>query len=171
MAEEVKGAENDLAAQLEAERQARLAVEDKLAITEVEKENYKTVALKRKGKLENDDNFFGDNDEADVEKVIGSKVAQTQKEREIARQIEIEKQARLKAESALAEVLRANDNKPTDGVGASSGGGQTVGDSIFSDAQVDALKQRWTIRGFSEEQQVRMLEQEKKNALARRQMI
>lgn len=167
MAEEVKGVE-DLSVQLEAERQLRIELEDKLAVASVEKDNYKIVALKRKGKLENDENFFGDNDEKDIEASVAKQIAQTQREREVSRQIESEKLLRLKAESALAEVLRAKDNKPAGSVGGSSGGGQEVADGVFSENQIASLENKWTRMGFSEEQKKRMLDTEKKNALARR---
>lgn len=166
--EENKSTEVDLAVQLESERQARLAVEDRLAIAEVEKDNYKTVALKRKGKLDNDDNFFGENDEADIERVIGGKVAQTQREREIAREIDTAKNEARKANEKLAEVLRAKDMKPDAGIGAAAGGGQEVKDGIFSAAQEAEMKTRWTKRGYSEEAQTRMLDSEKKSVLSRR---
>lgn len=171
MAEEVKGAEGqlDLSAQLDAERQARQAAEERAAIAEVKANNWEVVGMKRKGKLEGDENFFGeDKDVDDVKKMIDGKVAQTQRELEIARQIESEKQLRIKAEGKLSEVLRAQDNKPAGAVGASSGGGQKVEDGVFSETQIASLENKWTRMGFNEEQKKRMLETEKKNALARR---
>lgn len=171
MAEE-NGAEGavDLSAQLETERQARLAAEDRAAIAEAKSDNYKVVALKRKGKLDNDVDFFGDKDEADIEKVIDANVAQTQREREAQRKVEAAERAAKIANDKLAEVIRAQDNKPAGSVGASSGGGQEVKDGIFSEAQEANMKSVWTHRGYSEEAQKRMLETEKKNALARRQL-
>ncbi len=169
MAEENTGA--DLAAQLEAANTARQEAEDRAAVLATERDNYKVVALKRKGKLEDDTNFFGDHDEADVEKLIGEKTTMVQKEREATRKLEAAEAARLKAEGALAEVLRAKDNVPGASVGAAAGGGQAVGDAIFSDAQVGALQNKWTRMGFSEEAQKRMLETEKKSALARKSVV
>ncbi len=169
MAEEVKGAEVDLAAQLEAERQARIAAEERATLAEVKATNWEQVGLKRKGKLEGDESFFGeDRDVDDVKRLIDGKVAQTQKEFEISRQIDAEKRRAEKAESALAEVLRAKDNKPEGALGASSSGGQEVKDSVFSENQLAGLTAKWTKMGFNEEAQKRMLEQEKKAALARR---
>lgn len=168
MTDEVKGAEVDLVAQLETERIARQEAEDRLASTSVERDNYKTVALKRKGKLEDDEKFFGDNDEADVERIVADKVKQTQSERENARRIEKAEAEARAANEKLTEIIRAQDNKPAGVIGTSAGGGQVVADGIFSQAQEAAMKQRWTIRGYSEEAQTRMLEVEKKNALSRR---
>ncbi len=173
MAEEVNGADGaaDLSAQLETERQARILAEEQTKIAKVEAENWKQVGLRRKGKLEGDESFFGDNDVDDIEKVINGKVAQTQRELEIARQIESEKQARLKAEEKLAEVLRAKDNTPPAPTSGADGGDQKVPDGVFSEAQVANFTAVWTKRGYSEDMQKRMLETEKKNALARRNTV
>lgn len=153
---------------LVAEQSARVTLEDRLAVIEVEKENYKTVALKRKGKLENDDNFFGEHDEQDIEKKVASDAERIKAELEAARKLQESEARSAKLERDLSEIKTALDHKPASGLGASSGGGQEVKDSVFSEAQETALKQRWTSRGFNEDQQKRMLETEKRNALARR---
>lgn len=156
--------------QLLAESQSRIAaLEDQSAVLQVERDNYKVVALKRKGKLENDENFFADHDEKDVEQQVSDAAKRVQQEREATRALEIERARATKLETDLAELKKAIDNKPAGSLGAGgSGDGQEVKDNVFSEAQETTLKQRWTSRGYSEEQQKRMLETEKRNALARR---
>lgn len=158
----------DLAAQLEVERIARQQAEDRARVAEEVGNTWKDVGLRRKGKLEGDDNFFGDHDVQDVEKVVEQKRLATLKDIETQRAIETEKARALAAEKKLEEVLRAKDLKPESGVGSASGGGQEVKDGIFSAAQEADMKARWTHRGYTPEQQARMLDTEKKNALARR---
>lgn len=158
----------DLAAQLEAERQARQEAEDRAAVIMEERDNYKTVALKRKGKLDNDEAFFGDHDESDIEKTVGAKVSLKQSQLETQRKIAQAEAEAKRAKDALAEVIRAQDNKPASPTGGGSEGGQVVKDSVFSDEQLAELTDRWTKRGYTKEAQERMLVSEKKAALARR---
>ena len=161
----------DLAAKVAQIEQEKALLAEELELTKVREANYKDVALRRKGKLESDESFFGDRDVDDIEKTVSQREAELRQKLETERLIKLKDEEIRKANLKLEEVLRAKDLKPTNGVGTSSGGGQQVSDSIFSEAQVEALKQRWTIRGFTPEQQERMLEQEKKNALARRQIV
>lgn len=127
-----------------AEMQVKLQ-EKELAIKtlSVERDNYKEVALKRKGKLESDESFFGTHDEKDIEDIVSSKVQNIRKdhENELARMQEQERLARIQRENE--ELKLALQNKPQAGSGGSSGGGQSVVTSPLSKEQEDALMARF----------------------------
>ena len=159
----------DLAAELELARVARQELEDKNAVLSIERDNYKLVALKRKGKLENDEDFFGQHDEKDVEAQVSREVALSQKERDVQRQIAAEKEARQKAEKKASELQLAIENQSKGAVGGgASGGGQEVKDAVFSETQLNEMNARWQKMGFDEAARTRMMDAEKRKALAKK---
>ena len=158
----------DLAAEIARIEQEKALMAQELELTKVREANYKDVALRRKGKLEGDESFFGEHDVEDIEKTVAQREAEVRQRLETERIIKQKDEELRKANLKLEEVLRAKDMKPESGVGSSSGGGQEVKDGIFSPAQEEEMKAKWTKRGYSAEAQARMLDAEKKNALARR---
>ena len=168
--DEQKGAEGtvDLAAEIARIEQEKALIAQELEVTKVREANYKDVALRRKGKLESDESFFGEHDVEDIEKTVAQREAEVRQKLETERIIKQKDEELRKANLKLEEFFRAKDMKPESGVGSSSGGGQEVKDGIFSPAQEEGMKARWKGRGFNDEQIARMLDTEKKNALARR---
>lgn len=135
--------------------------DDEIAQLTTERNNYRTAALARKGKLPADSEFLGDDFDAFVDEKIKSALV----DNEITR-----KQAEKDAEYARvmkenSELRLAAQNRPGGAMGG-SGGGSTVEvkDNVFSAAQIDALTQKAKRLGADP---VQFIEKAKQN-LARR---
>lgn len=104
-----------------------------------ERDNYKAVALKRKGKLAEDDEFFA---KEGLEDFIKDKVIETLADKEVAR-AQAEKEAELKRIIKENSELRlALKNKPETSSGGDSGSNIEVKDSVFTNEQLVALRKR-----------------------------
>jgi len=115
---------------------------EKLAKAEEERDNYKTVALKRLGKLPGDAEFLakeGEDGELSVEERV--RIALLDREVEGAKQAEkIATDKLLKENSELRLALK---NQPGSGQGGSgSSAGPEVKDNVFSEAQMVELRKR-----------------------------
>lgn len=103
-----------------------------------ERDNYRTVALARKGKLPADSELLGE----DFEELVKAKVQETLANTEISR-IETEKKAETaKILKENAELRLALKNRPMSGIGSDAGTSSEVKDNVFSPAQIEVLKQR-----------------------------
>ena len=114
--------------------------DEEIAKLKEERDNYKTVALKRLGKLDGDAEFMAVDKESGL--TVEEQVKKTLVEREIAR-IEQDKAndaKRLAKENA--ELRLALKNRPGSGLGGDSGGSAEVKDNVFSSQQLEALKQK-----------------------------
>jgi len=115
---------------------------EKLAQAEADRDNYKTVALKRLGKLPGDAEFLakeGEDGELSVEERV--RIALLDREVEGAKQAEkIATDKLLKENSELRLALK---NQPGSGQGGSgSSAGPEVKDNVFSEAQIVELRKR-----------------------------
>ena len=114
-----------------AEKDAQIA-----QLTE-ERDNYKAVALKRKGKLAEDDEFFA---KEGIDEFIEDKVKNILADREINK-IQAEKDAQLKQIiKENSELKLALKNKPGNSIGGDSGGSLEVKDNVFTPEQLKALE-------------------------------
>ena len=104
-----------------------------------ERDNYKAVALKRKGKLAEDDQFFA---KEGIDEFIEDKVKTILADKEVNK-IQAEKEAQLKQIiKENAELRLALKNRPGGSIGGDSGGTVEVKDNVFSVEQLAALKQK-----------------------------
>lgn len=135
-----------------------------LAKAEADRDNYKTVALKRLGKLPADAEFL--NKEGAEELTVEEQVRLALLDREV--------EAALKAKDAAADkILKENSelrlalkNQPGSGLGGgSSETGPEVKDNVFSEAQLVDLRKRATRIGADPE---KFIAQAKDAILARR---
>lgn len=129
-----------------------------------ERDNYKTVALKRLGKLDNDADFLAG--EKDTGLTVEEQVKAALIERELEK-LNTEKDAeskRLAKENA--ELKLALKNRPGSPIGGGSGSGASteVKDNVFSEAQIQALREK-AIRLKADPE--KFIENAKKNLLAR----
>ena len=113
--------------------------DEEIAKLKEERDNYKTVALKRLGKLPGDAEFF-DKDKSESGLTTEEIVKQTLLEREIARK-EQEKEADYKRMAREnAELKLALKNRPGSGtIGNDAGASADVKDNVFSPSQIEAL--------------------------------
>ncbi len=141
-----------------AQRDARIAE------LETERDNYKTVALKRLGKLPGDKEFL--EGEGKSQLTTEEIVKNTLLEREIAsvqRERETEVKRIIKENSELKLALK---NRPNEALGGSSGSsGVEVKDNVFSPQQIEDLKKR-AIRLKADPD--KFIENAKKNFLSRK---
>ena len=116
-----------------------IAEKDKIiAALREEKDNYKTVALKRLGKLPGDADFLGDS-ELSVQEQI--KLALLDKEIEAQNRLKEEETRKILKENA--ELKLALKNRPETSIGSSAGSNAVeVKDNVFSNDQIEALKKR-----------------------------
>lgn len=111
-------------------------LQEKLAKAEEDRDNYKKVALQRKGKLPGDDDFFKDEGELSVAEQV--RIALLERDVEKVREAEKAENARLLRENS--ELRLAIKNRPgSSGIGGDSGSSSTVKDNTFSEAQIAAL--------------------------------
>lgn len=100
-------------------------------------ENYKTVALARKGKLPADSELLGE----DFDELVKAKVQEALVDTEINRQVNERNAETARILKENAELKLLIKNQPGTGLGSSSGQGSEVKDNVFSTQQLEALKQ------------------------------
>lgn len=158
---EAKAAEEALA--IESAIDPITAKDEEIARLKEERDNYKTVALKRLGKLEGDADFMAVDKESGL--TVEEQVKKTLLDREIAR-IEQEKNAESKKlAKENAELRLALKNRPGSSIGGDSGTTTEVKDNVFSATQIEALRAK-AIRLKADPE--KFIENAKKNLLARR---
>lgn len=130
-----------------------------------ERDNYKTVALKRLGKLPADGEFLDGEKGKDVQASIEDAVKVALLDKEIAR-VQKEKDDKLAAALKENSELRlAAKNRPQGSIGGSGGGsGPEVKDNVFSEAQLAELRVRATRLKLNPE---KYIEAAKANILSR----
>lgn len=108
-----------------------------------ERDNYKTVALKRLGKLPADSEFLAD-ESKESGLTVEEQVRKILLEKEISRK-EAEKDTEIrKIAKENSELRLALKNRPNAGIGGDSGSSSEVKDNVFSDAQLADLRNRAT---------------------------
>lgn len=110
-------------------------LQEKLAKAEEDRDNYKKVALQRKGKLPGDVDFFKDEGELSVAEQV--RIALLERDVEKVREAEKTENARLLRENS--ELRLAAKNRPGSSIGSDSGSSGDVKDNVFSQAQIDVL--------------------------------
>ena len=105
-----------------------------------ERDNYKTVALKRLGKLPGDADFLGGKDEDGGELSVAEQVriALLDNAIESERQLKELETARIIKENS--ELRLALKNRPGGSIGGDSGANVTTKDNVLSDNQIIELK-------------------------------
>jgi len=143
-----------------------IAKDEEIARLIEERDNYKTVALKRLGKLPADNAFLGGNSE-EMDSLIEEKVKAALIDKEINK-VQAEKDAYIKQITKENNELRiAAKNRPNSGIGGggSDNGGIEVKDNVFSTEQKLAMTERAKKLGVDPE---KFIEKAKQNFLARR---
>lgn len=159
------------AARIKSEKDAKEAAEnaDKLAerdaeitrLTE-ERDNYKAVALKRKGKLSEDDEFFN---KEGLDEFIKDKVVEALSDKEVAR-AQAEREAEIKRiTKENAELRLAIKNKPGSSIGGGGGSEIETKDNVFSPEQLKSLEARAILLKADPQ---KFIENAKRNLLNRR---
>lgn len=115
-------------------------LQEKLAKAEEDRDNYKTVALKRLGKLPGDDDFVNKDASTDLTVAEQVRIALLDREVEEVRKAEKAENARLLRENS--ELRLAAKNRPGASLGGDSNGGPEVKDNVFSPAQIESLRAR-----------------------------
>lgn len=127
-----------------------------------ERDNYRTVALTRKGKLPADSVVLGDDFDAFLDEKVKSVIA----DKEILRKEQERTDEIRRITKENSELRLALKNRPEGGIGGDSGsGGVEVKDNVFSAAQIEALRQR-AVRLKADPE--KFIENAKKNFLARK---
>ena len=142
MEEAAVAAEAEKAAAGQAAEEAIAAKDAEIVRLTKEKDNYKTVALKRLGKLDGDADFMGvDKDSGlTVQEQVRAELLQREIDKiQAVKDLETRRLARENAELKLA--LK---NRPNGSIGSGSGSGSSteVKDNTFSEAQLTDLRQR-----------------------------
>jgi hypothetical protein len=126
-----------------------------------DRDNYKTVALKRLGKLPGDANFAaGEDTELSVAEQV--RIALMDKEIETAQAGKDAEITRMAKENA--ELKLALNHRPGGSIGADAGATTTVKDNVFTDAQIAELTKRAQERGYDP---VRFIANAKRNFASR----
>lgn len=113
----------------------------KLKKTEEERDNYKKVALVRKGKLPGDADFFSEENQAELSVAEQVRIALLDREAEQIKQQEKTEVTKLVRENS--ELKLALKNRPNSSMGGGgSGSSVEVKDGVFSQAQLDDLTKR-----------------------------
>lgn len=113
-------------------------VQEQLAKAIEERDNYKTVALQRKGKLPGDTEFFKEGNEGELS--VAEQVRIALLERDVEKQLEAERQAQAKLIRENNELRLALKNRPGSSIGGDSGSSSDVKDNVFTPAQIEALR-------------------------------
>lgn len=112
-------------------------LQEKLAKAEEDRDNYKKVALTRKGKLPGDADFFKDEGELSVAEQV--RIALLERDVEKVREAEKAENARLLRENS--ELRLAAKNRPGSSVSGGDGGSSVeTKDNTFSEAQLAVLR-------------------------------
>jgi len=141
MTTEDKGVEMPVKSELE------IANEQIAKLTE-ERDNYKTVALKRLGKLPGDAAFIQKDEEAakapeqKQDLTVEDQVKLTLMEREIQAAQRVKDDAIAKLAKENSELKLALKNQPNLSMGGDSGASTATKDNVFTPAQIEALRQK-----------------------------
>jgi len=108
-------------------------------ITE-ERDNYKTVALKRLGKLPGDADFLDKDGSGELSVAEQVRLALLDKEIEAVQKAKAEETARIVKENA--ELRLALKNRPGESMGGGGGESLAVKDNVLSESQIAVLKQK-----------------------------
>lgn len=103
-----------------------------------ERDNYKTVALARKGKLPADSELLGE----DFDELVKAKVQEALVNTEISRVANERKAETDRIIKENAELKLLIKNRPGSGLGSDSGAGQEVKDNVLTEQQIEVLKQK-----------------------------
>ena len=147
------------------EEATNLLAEKDAEITQLKKDrdNYRTVALKRKGKLPGDAEFFeGANETTGL--TVEEEVKKTLIEREINRLEDAKDIEARRLAKENAELRLALKNRPGESLGSGSGSSTEVKDNVFSPAQLEVLRQKAERLKADPE---KFIEAAKKNILSR----
>ena len=107
-----------------------------------ERDNYKNVALQRKGKLPGDAEFFKESDNGELTVAEQVKLELINREMEQNRTAEKAEIERIRKENN--ELRLAIKNRPSSSIGGDSGASSEVKDNVFSPAQIEALRAKAT---------------------------
>lgn len=159
-----EAAETEKAAALQAAEEAIAAKDAELAKLTEERDNYKKVALKRLGKLEGDADFMAGDKESGL--TVEEQVKAALLDREIAKIQSDKDQENLRLARENAELKLALKNRPSGSTSGGSGSGTSteVKDNVFSEAQLQTLRERAKRLGADE---ATFIENAKKNLAAR----
>lgn len=113
--------------------------EENAKLTE-DRDNYKNVALKRLGKLPGDADFLSGKDGEELTVAEQVRLALLDKEIELNKKAQEDETKRIIRENS--ELRLALKNRPGSGIGGDSGSSTEVKDNVFSEAQIETLKQR-----------------------------
>lgn len=113
-------------------------LQEKLAKAEEDRDNYRKVALQRKGKLPADDEYFKDENELSVAEQV--RIALQDSEIENIRKQEQQEKQRLIRENS--ELRLAIKNKPGSSIGSGGGNDLEVKDNVFNEKQLEELRKR-----------------------------
>ena len=133
--------------------------DEEIAKLKKERDNYKTVALKRLGKLPGDAEFIEQSSDSGL--TVEEQVKQALIEREIAK-AEAEKEAETrKLVRENAELKLALKNRPSsDSLGGDTGAnGVEVKDNILSATQISELTKRAEMRGVDPQEFIKNFKQ------------
>jgi hypothetical protein len=119
-----------------------IAEKDKeIAALKLERDNYRNVALKRKGKLPGDADFFAGADET-TGLTVEETVKQTLIEQELSRKEGEKDSVARQLAKENSELRLALKNRPGESLGGDAGGSSESKDNVFSDAQIKDLTAR-----------------------------
>jgi hypothetical protein len=139
-----KATADALAATVDPTEADKLAEKDReIAKLKEERDNYKVVALKRKGKLPNDTEFFNDEGgEPELSVAEQVKLALLERDIDIRERAKEEEVKRLAKENS--ELKLALKNRPETSMDGGDGGGSgvEVKDNVFSVSQLAELEKR-----------------------------
>lgn len=141
-----------------------VALQEKNAKLEEERDNYKAVALKRLGKLPGDAEFLDKDGSGEMS--VAEQVRLALLDREIEANKRAEKEATAKLVRENSELRLALKNRPGSSIGGGTGQGSVeVKDNVFSAEQLKELEKK-AIRLKADPQ--KFIESAKKNLLSHR---
>lgn len=136
-------------------------IQEKLAKAEEDRDNYKRVALQRKGKLPADPEFFKEEGELSVAEQVRLALL----DREVEQANKAKEELIQKQSKEISELRLALKNRPGSSIGGGDGGSSVeTKDNVFTQAQIDALTQK-AIRLKADP--AKFIERAKKNFLSK----
>jgi hypothetical protein len=129
-----------------------------------ERDNYKTVALKRLGKLPADSEFLGEGGK-EIQDLIDDKVKEALLDKELARKQQEKDDEIRRMTKENAELRLALKNQPGKPLGGDGGNSTEVKDNVFSPEQLAELTKKAKAINADPE---KFIESAKKKVLARR---
>lgn len=112
--------------------------EAEIAKLTAERDNYKAVALARKGKLPADSELLGE----DFDVFLDEKIKTVLADKEISRAEREKEEQYQKTLRENAELKLSLKNRPTNGLGGGAGSDLEVKDNVFSPEQLTDLRKR-----------------------------